>query len=115
MTDLEVTHANGIPFGELQHIKGLRSLYFYSDDHETIGSDAFDFPELSWLDIKNVELESLVCFSGLAKLKTLHLYASTCLDMHGLEALPELEEIYCTPEQKAILQEQYPQAGWQYY
>lgn len=115
VTDLEVTHANGIPFGELQRIKGLRSLYFYSDDHEIIGSDAFDFPELSWLDIKNVELESLVCFSGLTKLKTLHLYASTCLDVHGLEALPELKEIYCTPEQKAVLQEHYPQAVWQYY
>lgn len=115
VTDLEVTHANGIPFGELQRIKGLRSLYFYSDDHETIGSDAFDFPELSWLDIKNTVIDSLDCLSGMKQLRHLFIYASVCRDYSGLDVLPDLTDIYCTPEQKSALQSIYPDAGWRYH
>lgn len=115
VTDLEVTHANGIPFGELQRIKSLRSLYFYSDDHEAIGSDAFDFPDLSWLDIKNTVIDSLDCLSGMKQLRHLFIYASVCRDYSGLDALPDLTDIYCTPEQKSALQSLYPDAGWRYH
>ena len=114
VTRLEVTHANGIPFGELRRLRGLRSLYFYSDDGEILGAEAFDFPALEWLDIKNVEMESLRCLSGLRALKTLHIYASTCRDYAGLEELTGLEEIYCTGDQRAALRLRYPAAAWEY-
>ena len=115
VTDLEVTHANGIPFDELQRLTGLKSLYFYTDQTENLGSEIFVFPELTWLDIKNTEMDSLRCLSGMKQLKDLFIYASVCRDYSGLDDLPELTDVYCTPEQKAALQALYPDAGWQYH
>ena len=113
VTDLEVTHANGIPFGALQRLTGLRTLYFYTDQTENLGSEVFDFPALTWLDIKNVEMDSLRCLSGMKQLKDLFIYASVCRDYSGLDDLPELTDVYCTAEQKAALQALYPDARWQ--
>lgn len=113
VTELEATHANGIPFGALQRLAGLESLYFYADQTENLGGEVFVFPELTWLDIKNVDMDSLRCLSGMKQLKELFIYASVCKDYSGLDALPDLTDIYCTAEQKAALEALYPDAGWQ--
>ena len=68
---------------------------------------------MAWLDIKNTEMDSLRCLSGMKQLKDLFIYASVCRDYSGLDDLPELTDVYCTAEQKAALETLYQDAGWQ--
>ncbi len=114
VTDLEVTHAGSLSVREMACMPRLKRLYFYSDSGETLSSEPLSFPALEWLDIKNTELESLECFSGLSSLSVLHIYACDCKDYRGLEGLHGLREIWCTPEQCTALALLCPGAAWEY-
>lgn len=113
VTDLEVTHSNGVSLAELQRLPRLTRLYFYSDEEERVDASPLIFPQLEWLDVKNVTLESLSCLSEMKKLSTLHIYAAKCLDLGGLEGLESLRVIYCSEAQRGALREKYPDAPWQ--
>ncbi|MBQ8161290.1 MAG: protein kinase [Clostridia bacterium] len=110
--DLEVTHAEGVPFLSLQALPRLRRLYFYADTYEEIPSGVWNFPSLRWLDLKNVGMESFHCLSAMQSLESLFIYACDVQDFHGLEELPNLKKIDCTPDQKDALESLYPDHAW---
>lgn len=114
VTELEVTHANGIPLTALQRIPGLQWFYYYTDEAQTVSAEPLSFPALVWADLKNIRFESLRCLSGCPSLKELLIYASECLDYEGLDQLPALESIYCTASQRQAITERYPDFAWNF-
>ena len=106
LTSLTVTHANGIAPSELAAISTLTSLYYYNDEMIEAGETPPDFPQIAWLDIKNVRLPSFKYFSAMPKLETLHIYASEMESFEGLEELTALKTIYCTPKQAGGIRRQ---------
>ncbi len=109
ITELTVADANGIPLHELSSLSELTDLYYYQTGSASqLLDDSPSFPKLQWLDVKNIRVESLACFSGMPALSILNIYASEVVSYDGLETLPSLESIFCTEEQALRIREQYP-------
>ena len=111
---LHVTHANGFSLSQLECLENLETLYYYTDEVLSVPDTPLNFPELRWLDMKNLNLSSLRCVSEMKKLETLLIYASQCTDYSGLEDLNHLSLICCTAEQAQALKQLYPDRHWQY-
>ena len=109
---LFVTHSEGTPLEALDGMTGLTDLYYYADEPYTLTDAPLSLPDMRWIDLKNVRLESMNCLGGMKKLRILNLYAAECLSYEGLDSLPELEAIYCTAEQAEAIDARYPGHGW---
>lgn len=114
LKELTVTHANGFPIESLNGLEGLQKLYYYTDEMMTVQDAPLQFPNLRWVDMKNLQLQSLRCVSEMPQLETLLIYASQVDDYHGLENLSSLSLICCTYEQMEAMQAMYPDRKWQY-
>ncbi|MBR4235039.1 MAG: protein kinase [Clostridia bacterium] len=112
LESLSVVHSGNVPFELYERIETLETLYYYSDQNETLPDRPLRFANMKWLDIKNAAIPSLDCFAKMKKLQTLLIYASAVSNYNGIETLPALNEVHCTPEQAAMLDEIYHDHTW---
>lgn len=116
LNTLTVTHANGVPLEDVQILQKLEHLYYYADSSYSVDADVrLNFPEMKWLDVKNIRLPSLQILSGLSNLETLLIYSSEIEDYSGLEELGKLKTIHCSANQTEKIRRLYPEKEWELF
>lgn len=107
-------YSENLPLDSLSVLPKLRDVYFRGNLYETLQAEEPALDKLEKIDLVDVTIEDFTAFSPLKSLSELYIYSADCKSYEGLDQLPKLQTICCTPEQHDAIAAMYPDSKYTY-
>lgn len=109
LKELTVRRYQNIMLDDFSAFPKLEALAIFGHTGEELEHVQPVLPSLKELNLNQVTIQDFKKFSSLTSLQILKIYGAEVKSFEGLEQLPDLVYINCTPEQEKTFKKQYPE------
>ncbi len=109
LTSLTFYYSHNLKLDDIQGLENLEYLEFWGDGTSRFeAGENLNFPRLRYLALNGTGIDDFTPLSAIPSLDTLDLRGADVAGCRGLDQLPRLNSILCSPEQKEEIDRSYP-------